>query len=88
MFKPNRVEYFYDLAYSIDQLGNVACQHAFNKWLISDTGYSFGNPDETISSVVGKNKRFGTLTKSGRLLERILHLLDPNHSEDAIEVQP
>lgn len=85
MFRPKRGEYFYTVAYGIDQLGNVVCRDAFNKWLISDRGYKFGNPDETVSSVLGKNKRAGTLTKSGKFLDKILEWLDDGHSIDAIE---
>jgi hypothetical protein len=85
MFKPERNEYFYKVAYAIDQLGNVVMKDAFNKWLISDGGIRFGNPDETISSVLGKNKKKGKLTKSGKLLDWILEKLDNGHSLNAIE---
>lgn len=77
--------YFYWIAYAIDQLGNVVCQYLFNWCLISKAGYKFGLPDETVSSVLGKNYQLGTLTFAGRCLERFLHFLDENHSVDAIE---
>ena len=50
--------------------------------------YLFGNIDETVSSVLGKNQKLGTLTKSGRWLNRLLNKLDENHSIDAIEIEP
>jgi hypothetical protein len=88
IFKKGLNEYFYDVAYGIDQLGNIIMKHAFNKWLISDGGYQFGNPDETVSSVLGKNKRKKTLTKSGKLLDWILNKLDNGHSLNSIEENP
>lgn len=85
IFYPERNEYAYSVAYAIDQLGNVVMKYAFNKWLISNDGIKFGNPDETISSVLGKNKKEDKLTKSGRFLDWILEKLDNGHSLDAIE---
>lgn len=85
VFYPERNEYAYSVAYAIDQLGNVIMKHAFNKWLISDDGIKFGNPDETVSSCLGKNKRKGTLTKSGMFLDYILEKLDNGHSLRSIE---
>lgn len=75
------------LAISEDQYGNVLGQHLFNDVLI--TKYSkdkFGNPDETISSVLGKNKKAGTLTRLGKILSAILNWFDPNHVEKAIDL--
>ena len=42
-------------------------------------GYKFGNPKETISSVLGKNQRDKTLSLAGELLRWILDLIDDNH---------
>jgi len=78
--------YFYWIAYSIDQLGNVICMDFFNYILIEKRSQSkFGDPDETISSVLGKNERDLTLTRMGKGLSWILNKLDPNHTIDAIE---
>ena len=79
-------QYFKDIAISIDQLGNVVCSELFFILLI--TCYSrnmFGNPDETISSVLGKNQRDNTLTLLGKLIVWVLDIVDENHSEKAIE---
>ena len=84
----NLSHYFRGIAESIDQLGNHVMQYAFNKWLIKDNAYKFGNIDETVSSVLGKNKRDHTLTKTGHFLDRILNRLDKNHSIDSIEIKP
>jgi len=70
----------------LDQLGNVICMENLNAWLITNKSkYFFGSPDETISSVLGKNKRAGTLTRFGWIVDRILNKLDDNHSINAIE---
>jgi hypothetical protein len=97
-------QYFFAIAISIDQKGNVVMQELFNDILIRPKykrigfehipdkmnyvtiqPYLFGHEDETISSVLGKNKVKGTLTWCGHILERILHLIDPGHSEKSIE---
>lgn len=72
-------------AISIDQLGNVVCKEFFNDALILHNGIPFGNEDETISSVLGKNKKANTLSKIGKGLDWILDILDPNHSIKSIE---
>jgi hypothetical protein len=43
--------YYYDMALSLDQFGNVMCQHLFNIILITKEGYRFGDPDKTVSYV-------------------------------------
>ena len=76
------------LKYSIglDQIGNSTCYIFLNNVIIKDdTIYSFGNIDETISSVIGKNKLQGNLTICGRILDYILNLIDNNHSIKSIE---
>jgi len=85
MFYPGRKKYIYKIALSIDQLGNVICARLFNFFLIDIIGHKFGNEDETISGVIGKNKRTNTLTGLGIALDCILELLDKNHSVKAIE---
>lgn len=44
-----------------------------------------GDPDETISSRVGKRIRSDQATRPERWLARLLDLLDHNHVEEAIE---
>ena len=53
-------QYFLIIAIAIDQLGNVVMQDLFDDLMIKKEGHKFGNEDETISSVLGKNKRRGT----------------------------
>lgn len=77
--------YFYKIALSLDQLGNVSMQYILNDLLITKEGYKFGDEDETISSVLGKNEKLDTLTKTGIFLNTILNRIDPDHSLNSIE---
>jgi hypothetical protein len=81
-------KYFKLLAISIDQMGNVAMQDLFNDILILKKGYKFGDEDETISSVLGKNERTQTLTNLGRSIVSFLNFIDPNHALNSIEEKP
>ena len=79
-------QYFLKMAISIDQLGNVVLQDLFNDLLITTKSqHSFGDEDETISSVLGKNKATQSLTKFGTLLANFLDWIDPNHVLNSIE---
>jgi hypothetical protein len=67
-------------------LGNVVCQHLFNYCLVKkESRYKFGNVDETISSVLGKNKLEKTLTILGIYLLSLLEFIDSNHGVKSIE---
>ena len=46
---------------------------------------AFGDNQETISSVIGKNLEANTLSKTGIWLNKILNLIQPNHSIISIE---
>ncbi|AWX43584.1 hypothetical protein HME9304_00575 [Flagellimonas maritima] len=83
-------EFALEMAISIDQLGNVIMQHLFNLLWIKEGGYEFGNRDETISSALGKNKQLDTLTGFGKAIDKILDIIDPNHSLNSIDyyIQP
>ena len=73
------------VAISVDQLGNVIMQHLLNISLIVKGGYRFGNRDETISSVIGKNKSANTLAPLGKLLATVLDGIDSGHSLNSID---
>ena len=72
---PQEMKWFYNILIGIDQLGNAIIG---------------GDPDETISSRIGKIKRKGggkiprwrIIT---RLADYALDKIDPGHSTDAIE---
>jgi hypothetical protein len=74
------------IAISIDQLGNVVCAELFNDTLIKKglNVFEFGNEDNTISEVLGINKRSGDLTRLGFLIATILNKIEKNHVEKAI----
>ena len=78
-------KYFLTIAVSIDQTGNVFCKELFNDALIYPKGHSFGNEDETISSVLGKNKLSNTLTWAGKTLDWVLNIFERDHSVISIE---
>ena len=76
--------YFYQTAFDIDRFGNHNFRTLLNATLILKSGYQFGDFRETISSVLGKNQRDGTLSVTGKGLVYILDALDPNHCKNSI----
>lgn len=76
---------FLSIATSIDASGNVVCKDLFNLILKQKGGVEFGNRKETISSVLGKNKRDGTLTNTGKGVAFILDKIDTNHCLKSID---
>jgi hypothetical protein len=81
-------KWWYVMAVSIDQLGNVVMSTLFNDILIRKYGIEFGDEDQTISMVLGVNKKIGTLTPLGKFIADVLNKIDPNHVEKAIEKAP
>ncbi len=81
--------YFYKIAFSLDQTSNTICQDLFNDLLIFSYGHRFGNPDETLSHVLGVNKEQNTLYPLGRLIAALVNIIaavffkDFNHVEKA-----
>lgn len=76
--------YFRSEAVNIDRYGNYSYRGILNATLIKKNGYKFGNFNETISSVLGKNQRDKTLTKTGKALVWILDTIDKNHCEKSV----
>jgi len=74
-------------AIGLDQIGNATCYIFLNSVFIKDdTIHPFGDIDETISSVIGKNKLKNNLTITGVFLDKILDLtLGEEHSINSIE---
>lgn len=62
-------KYFWNILISIDQLANTLL---------------FGNPDETISSRMGKQVREGKC-KGCYFICKLLHRIDPEHCHNSIE---
>ena len=76
--------YFRNLAVGIDRFGNYQFRTLFNALFRLENGYKFGNFNETVSSVLGKNQRDNTLSKIGWLLVNILDFIDENHCLNSI----
>lgn len=77
-------KYFHDVAFAIDQMGNVMGSPIMNDVLLKkDPIKKYGNPDETISHVTGVNYLNNKLTFLGMALAKILNYFDPCHVENA-----
>lgn len=87
LFKRKQLHsYWWDSAITTNQAGNVINGPLFNLLLITrNSVHKFGNPDEMVSSVLGKNKREKTLTWTGMFFAWVLNRIDKNHVERAIE---
>jgi hypothetical protein len=81
----NKKGYFKQTALNLDKFGNREFR-AFLNLSMQKNGYQFGNPNETISSALGKNERDNTLTKCGRILVKILDIIDKNHCKKSISL--
>jgi hypothetical protein len=81
----NKKGYFKQTALNLDKFGNREFR-AFLNFSMQKNGYKFGNPNETISSALGKNERDNTLTKCGRILVKILNVIDKNHCKKSISL--
>ena len=77
-------KYFLETAIDIDRFGNRNFRTLLNLTL-QKNGYEFGNVGETISSVLGKNQRDKTLTKTGKAIAFILDKIDKNHCLKSIK---
>jgi len=81
----NKKGYFKSSAISLDKFGNREFRTLLNKALKIKSGYEFGNMNETISGVLGKNERDKTLSKTGKGLVYILNKIDKNHCLKSID---
>ena len=77
--------YFKSSAFNLDRFGNSEFRTLFNLTLKKKEGYKFGNMEETISSVLGKNQRDNTLSFAGKVLVFILDTIDKNHCKKSIK---
>lgn len=87
LFKPRKIaEYYFQLAFAFDQLGNVMIAPMANDCLLKkDAPKLYGNPDETISHVTGINYLARTLTSFGYFVAHSLDAVDKNHVTKAAE---
>lgn len=80
----NKNGYFRSTAVNMDKFGNREFRAMLNKFFRKPNGYKFGDERETISSVLGKNQRDGTLTTAGKILCWILDTIDKDHCKKSI----
>jgi hypothetical protein len=85
LFFKGRKDYFWRVALSIDQTGNVVCGKLFDLTLRKPNGYSFGEVDRTISYALGRNKLMNTLTNTGKALDWLLDIIDKEHTLNAVK---
>lgn len=81
-------EYFRRIAVSIDQLWNVTAPTLLMIFFTTRKDKDpkkFWHEDETVSSVLWKNSENGTLSKTGKWMDRLLSRIDPWHSLNSIE---
>jgi hypothetical protein len=78
--------YFEGVSISYDQTANAENGILYNDIMITKMSLNeFGFPDETLSSVFGKNKRVFTLTKFGAFWAWLLNKIERDHVEKSIE---
>lgn len=79
-------DYFHNVAFGIDQLGNVMGSTIMNDLMLKKGSPKlYGNPDETISHVTGVNYKAKTLTDFGYFVAHTLNFVDKDHVEKAAE---
>lgn len=78
--------YLVRIALAQDQADNTTMRFLFNDLLLKkgSKSYKFGNMNEKISSVLGKNQRAKTLNRLGRFINGILNTIEEDHSMNAI----
>jgi len=77
-------DYCMNIAGALDQLGNVVMGPVFNLILIKKSKFKFGDKDETISSVLGRNQIDNKLRYLGKRLVALLDWIEEDHSIKSI----
>ena len=78
--------YFKDTAINIGRFGNREFRFSLNKYLILEKSPDrFGNIEETISSVLGKNQLSNNLTSFGNVIANILDIIEKDHCKKSIK---
>jgi hypothetical protein len=77
--------YFFTMAFALDKFGNVLIAPMFNTIMIKSSPQFllFGDPEETISSCLGRNDMYDNLSWLGTLIKDILNFIDPDHCQKA-----
>ena len=85
LFRYKNLDYFKSSAVNLDRFGNYEFRSLFDLVLRRKEGYQFGNFEETISSVLGKNQRDNTLSRTGKALVWILDTIEKEHCKKSIK---
>ena len=75
--------YTYSIAYNINRLANIVCQDLFNDTLIKKKyikRFLFGADGKSISYCIGKNLLYGSLSKTGIILNKLLNWIEKEHT--------
>lgn len=75
----------YKSATLISQLGNVWMKEILNDVCITSEGTPYGDEDDSISDITGRNLRDKKLTKTGIGLAKFLDILGENHVLESID---
>ena len=76
----------YKSAISVDQYANIWLGDILNDTCVLKGGHKYGDEDDTISDITGRNERDNTLTAFGLLFTKFLSLiLGKNHSLESID---
>lgn len=78
-------EKIYKSATLFSQLGNVWMKELLNDVCVTKDGIPYGDEDDSISDITGRNQRDGTLTKTGIGLAKFLNLLGKDHALESID---
>ena len=82
-FRVSKSKYLFNLAFALDKIGNATLGVLMNDTLLNKRGIDFGHYDQTISKILGRNKKLNRLTFLGKFVANILNAVDPNHVEKA-----
>jgi len=77
--------YFETVARSKDQHSNAVLKYLFNDIMTKKGGFEFGNEDQTLSYVFGKNKELKKLNLFGKFWANFLNKLESNHVENSVQ---
>jgi len=83
-------KYYYNKAFSLNEHGNASFYSLFNDLLIPPNGHRFGNPNERLSQVFGKNKIDKTIYPFGlfwaKMINKVAYKMgDTDHVQKAAE---
>jgi hypothetical protein len=81
-------EWFFHMAISNDQGGNVQSALTFQKMFTKGKSFPFGNPDDTVSYILARNMYKGRLNSLGMFMAWLLDKIDSSdggHMNKAIE---